>query len=401
MRVAIIGAGIGGCALALSLEAAGIVDVHLHESAGALREIGVGINILPHAARELTELGLAPALDAIAVRTGSLSYHDRFGHEIWTEPRGIDAGYHWPQWSIHRGHLLGVLHGEVMARLGPDSIHLGHRVEPDDVDALGADVVVACDGVHSRLRTAVAPDEGGPLWNGVTMWRGTTIAAPFLGGRRMVMAGRISRRVVIYPIRDLPDGRQLVNWVAEQRTDDGRAMPRHDWEVAADVSEPMAAFDDFRFDWLDVPALFSGATEVLKYPMVDRDPLSTWRRGTMTLLGDAAHPMYPVGSNGASQAIIDARVLARELATRHTVGEALDAYEAVRRPATSAIVLANRQVGPERCMELVADRAPDGFDDIESVVPRDELIGIVESYKRTAGFDPATLNSRPSLSVPR
>jgi len=401
VRVAIVGAGIGGCALALSLEAAGIVDVHLYEAAGAIREIGVGINVLPHAARELTELGLGPAIDAIAVRTGSLSYHDRFGHEIWSEPRGVDAGYHWPQWSVHRGHLLGVLHGQVMARLGPDAIHLGHRVGPDDVDSLDADVVVACDGVHSHLRRLVAPDEGGPLWNGVTMWRGTTVTEPFLGGRRMVMAGRITRRVVIYPIRDLPDGRQLVNWVAELRTDDGREMPRHDWEVAADVAEPMAVFDDFRFGWLDVPTLFAGAPEVLKYPMVDRDPLTTWRHGAMTLLGDAAHPMYPVGSNGASQAILDARVLAHELALKGTVGEALDAYEAVRLPATAAVVLANRQVGPERCMELVADRAPDGFDDIESVVPRSELVEIVESYKRTAGFDPATLNTRPSLSVAR
>lgn len=401
MRVAIVGAGIGGCALALSLEAAGIVDVHLYEAAGALREIGVGINVLPHAARELTDLGLGPSIDAVAVRTGSLSYHDRFGNEIWNEPRGLDAGYHWPQWSVHRGRLLGVLHGEVMGRLGPDSIHLGSRIEPSDLDSLGADVVVACDGVHSRLRAVVAPDEGGPLWNGVTMWRGTSVTEPFLGGRRMVMAGRITRRVVIYPIRDLPDGRQLVNWVAEQRTDDGRPMPRHDWEAASDVTEPMAAFDDFRFDWLDVPALFAAAPEVLKYPMVDRDPLPTWRHGNMTLLGDAAHPMYPVGSNGASQAIIDARVLARELSMRGSVSEALDAYEAVRLPATAAVVLANRQVGPERCMEIVAERAPDGFDDVDSVIPRHELVEIVESYKRTAGFDPATLNSRPSLSVPR
>lgn len=401
MRVAIVGAGIGGCALALSLEAAGIVDVHLYEAAGAVREIGVGINVLPHAARELTELGLGPSIDAVAVRTGSLSYHDRFGNEIWSEPRGLGAGYHWPQWSVHRGRLLGVLHGEVMARLGPDSIHLGSRIEPSDLGSLGADVVVACDGVHSGLRAVVAPDEGGPLWNGVTMWRGTSVAEPFLGGRRMVMAGRITRRVVIYPIRDLPDGRQLVNWVAEQRTDDGRPMPRHDWEAASDVAEPMAAFDDFRFDWLDVPALFAAAPEVLKYPMVDRDPLPTWRHGNMTLLGDAAHPMYPVGSNGASQAIIDARVLARELSMRGSVSEALDAYEAVRLPATAAVVLANRQVGPERCMEIVAERAPDGFDDVESVIPRHELVEIVESYKRTAGFDPATLNSRPSLSVPR
>ncbi|MEY4173195.1 MAG: hypothetical protein RI900_360 [Actinomycetota bacterium] len=399
MRVAIVGAGIGGCALALSLEAAGITDVDLYEASPEPRELGVGINVLPHAARELTELGLADEIDAIGVRTGELSYHNRFGQQIWVEPRGLAAGYRWPQWSVHRGKLLGVLFRAVLQRVGEHRVHLDRRIEPHQLDRIDADVVVAADGIHSALRGLVAPGEGAPLWNGVTMWRGTSVTAPFLGGRRMIMAGRLWERVVVYPIADLPDGRQVVNWIAERRTDDGRPMPRQDWSAEADVAEPLAVFGDYRFPWLDVPELLGAAESVLRYPMADRDPLTTWRHGRMTLLGDAAHPMYPVGSNGSSQAILDARVLARELALRPTVGEALDAYEAERLPATAAVVRANRQAGPERCMEIVADRAPDGFDDLDTVIGRAELEEIVTAYRRTAGFDPTVLNERPSLGV--
>lgn len=385
--------------MALALDAVGIRDVEVHEASPEQRELGVGINVLPHAARELTELGLGNDIDAIAVRTGDLSYHNRFGQQIWVEPRGLAAGYRWPQWSVHRGRLLGVLHRAVVQRLGERSVRFGSRIEPDRLDHLDADVVVAADGIHSAMRTLVAPDEGPPLWNGVTMWRGVSVMPPFLGGRRMVMAGRLWERVVAYPIADLPDGTQLVNWVAERRTDDGRPMPRQDWTAEADLSEPMSVFSDYHFEWLDVPDMLGRAESVLRYPMADRNPLTTWRHGRMTLLGDAAHPMYPVGSNGASQAILDARVLARELALQPSVGEALDAYEAQRLPATAAVVLSNRQAGPERCMEIVADRAPNGFNDIESVIGRAELEEIVTAYRRTAGFDPTALNERPSLGV--
>ena len=399
MRVAIIGGGIGGCALALSLEAAGVRDVQVYEASAEFRELGVGINVLPHAARELIELGLGDQLDALAIRTGELSYHNRFGQQIWVEPRGLAAGYRWPQWSIHRGRLLGVLARAVEERLGEGCVRFGCRIDPTEVDTIDADVVVASDGIHSAMRTLVAPEEGPPLWNGVTMWRGVSEMPGFLGGRRMVMAGRLWERVVAYPIVDLDDGRQLVNWIAEKRTDDGRPMPRQDWTAEADLDEPLSVFADYRFDWLDVPAMLSAATSVLRYPMADRDPLPNWRHGRMTLLGDAAHPMYPVGSNGASQAIIDARVLARELVLQPSVDAALDAYEAQRLPATAAVVLSNRKAGPERCMEIVAERAPNGFDDLHQVIGRDELEEIVTAYRRTAGFDPAVLNERPSLGI--
>jgi 2-polyprenyl-6-methoxyphenol hydroxylase-like FAD-dependent oxidoreductase len=233
------------------------------------------------------------------------------------------------------------------------------------------------------------------------MWRGVTEGELFLSGRTMIMAGFFGRRVVVYPIskRHEDQGRALINWVAEFKTDDGRPMPEQDWSHTTRHEDAIAPFASFVFDFLDVPALIRGAAVVYQYPMVDRDPLPTWDFGRVTLLGDAAHPMYPVGANGASQAIIDARILARELALSSSVEAAVAAYDSDRRPATAAVVVANRQVGPERSMDLVEERAPEGFANIEDVISQEELETIARTYKRIAGFDPEVLNNRPSLSV--
>jgi len=404
MRIAIVGAGIGGCSLALCLHDAGFRDVDLYESAPEFRELGVGINVLPHAARELTELGLGDRLDAVAVRTAELSYHNRFGQQVWFEQRGLAAGYRWPQWSVHRGHLLGVLANAVLVRLGEQRLHFGERVTPGSLGDIDADIVVGADGVHSALRALVVPNEGPPLWNGVTMWRGVTVAPPFLGGRRMLMAGRLSRRVILYPLQDLPDGQQLVNWVVAVRTDDGRPMPSQDWSAATSTDEAIAETEGIDLEFVDIRELIAGCETVLKYPMADREPINTWRSGRVTLLGDAAHPMQPNGSNGAAQAIIDARVLTRELTRfEHTVDPltALDTYEAERIGATRAVVLANRTAGPERILDIVADRSAGRFERLEDVVPTSELEEIVEAYRRTAGFDPDVLNGRDSLASRR
>jgi 2-polyprenyl-6-methoxyphenol hydroxylase-like FAD-dependent oxidoreductase len=233
------------------------------------------------------------------------------------------------------------------------------------------------------------------------MWRGVTIGEPFLSGRTMIIAGYFGRRIVVYPIskRYEDQGRALINWVAEFKIAADQPMPRQDWNHTTrldDVLEPLASYV---FDFLDVPALIRSAEGIYQYPMVDRDPLPTWDFGRVTLLGDAAHPMYPVGANGASQAILDARVLARELALQPSIEAAVAAYDAARRPATAAIVQANRQAGPERCLEIVEERAPDGFTNLDDVISLQELEEIARAYKRTAGFDPEILNSRPSLSV--
>ncbi|MEU4830235.1 flavin-dependent oxidoreductase [Streptosporangium sp. NPDC023615] len=416
MRVVIAGGGIGGLATALSLHAAGFEDVVVHEAAEQIRPLGVGVNLLPHAVRELTELGLADRLAGIGVATAELAYFNRYGTPIWSEPRGLDAGYAWPQYSVHRGRLQLLLLEAVVERLGAHAVRTGSRVAlTGDVPRAGADgprvgvkvlragtdevrigaddLLVGADGIRSAVRAHLFPDEGPPPWNGLVLWRGTTYGDPFLTGRSMIMAGDGTQKFVAYPIAT--GERTLINWIAERPVDGGSWGPA-DWNRPADPAEVAGHFADWRFDWLDVPGIITGAEAAYEYPMVDRDPLPYWTAGNVTLLGDAAHAMYPIGSNGASQAIVDARVLACFLARGDLAG-----YEANRRPVTTALQLSNRRMGPEVVMKLAHDRAPGGFDDVESVVPLAERAGIAASYKRTAGFDPVALNERPSWSVTR
>ncbi|MCR9070840.1 MAG: flavin-dependent oxidoreductase [Alphaproteobacteria bacterium] len=413
MTVLIAGAGIGGLCTALSLHQVGI-PCRLFEAVDRIAPLGVGINVLPHAVRELTELGLLEALLSLGIPTERLAYYSRLGQEIWSEPRGREAGYAWPQISVHRGDLQMLLARTVTDRLGPDAIATGHalsswedrdgRVVARFADRSGGgpveiegDLLIAADGIHSAARAALHPGEGAPIWNGAILWRGTAEAPPFLGGRTMIMAGHEFQKFVYYPIRDLPDGRQLINFVAERKFDSDQPWRREDWNRQGRVEEYLPPFEDWTFDWLDVPGLIRSAATVYEYPMVDRDPLAAWSHGRMTLLGDAAHPMYPIGSNGASQAILDARVLTRELLTHGLTAEALNAYEAERLPATAKIVTANRGNGPEQVMQMVEERAPDGFERIDEVLSVEEREGTAAAYKRLAGFDKDALNARPPI----
>ncbi|MDX6707332.1 MAG: 5-methylphenazine-carboxylate 1-monooxygenase [Solirubrobacteraceae bacterium] len=416
MRVLVAGGGIGGLVTALSLHDAGI-EVEVVESARCIDAVGAGINLLPHAVRELTELGLGRALQATGVPTSELVYHDRFGSRIWSEPRGRAAGYRWPQYSIHRGELQLLLLDAVKERLGTDAVRCGLAVErftqaPDGVCAelreratgrlrtINAAVLIGADGIDSAVRAQLHPGDGPPRWSGIVMWRGVSEAEPFLTGRTMIMVGSNRRtKFIAYPIAT-GDGRALVNWVAEVRLAPGdRALDAHDWRRTAGPASVLAHFGEWDFEWLDIPALIAGAPAIYEYPMIDRDPLPRWGGGRVSLLGDAAHPMYPIGSNGASQAIIDARVLAHELACNVDPVSALVAYEPLRRPPTTALVHANRQHGPEHVMTVVEERAPDGFAQIDDVIGHEELRTIVARYSRTAGFDVDELNARPSWSV--
>jgi 5-methylphenazine-1-carboxylate 1-monooxygenase len=419
LRVAIVGGGIGGMSLALSLHAAGLDEVEVYESAPAIRELGVGINVLPHAVRELAELDLLDQLSAAGVATADFTYFTRLGQPIWEEPLGIAAGCLWPQLSVHRGELLGVLHRAVIERLGTHGVHTGQQltrfgphseggiwaefVEHDTGSAIpGArvDVLVGCDGIHSAVRRALYPDEGPLRWNGVTMWRGVSLGRPFLSGRSMVNVGSSKQRAVVYPISSPrnPSGEALINWVATRKGSTAD-MPPQDWTYVADRDEVLSAFANFRFDFLDVVQLIRDAEVIYQYPMVDREPLPSWDFGRITLLGDAAHPMHPVGGNGASQAILDARVLARELALQRTIEAAVKAYDQERRPATAAVVQSNRRAGPHRCQDLVDERAPDGFKELGDVITHQELEEIATQYKRITGFDIERLNNRASWSV--
>jgi 2-polyprenyl-6-methoxyphenol hydroxylase-like FAD-dependent oxidoreductase len=411
MRIVIIGAGIGGLTTALSLKAAGFDDIRVYDRVPGIRGLGVGINLLPHAMRELTELGLADRISALGVEPAALSYFNRHGQPIWSEPRGLAAGYRWPQQSVHRGRLQLALLDAVTERLG-DVVRTDHRLVdiasgehtetarfetasgPVEVEA---DVVIGADGIHSALRALRYPAEGDPAWSGLTLWRGTAVTPAFLDGRTMVMVGDGEQKFVAYPL-SAPDasGRARVNFIAERR---GPGAPDADWNRAVDPAPIVELFESWRYDWLDVPATIAAADEILEYPMVDRDAHPRWTFGRTTLLGDAAHAMYPNGSNGGSQAIIDARTLAFRLATEPTVEAALQAYEADRRPATAALLEMTRQTGPERVMQLAYERAPGGFADVHDVIPETELAEIAASYKRAAGFHPDALNARPSLSA--
>ena len=409
MQVVIVGGGIGGLTLALALEKAGIRS-RVFESSSEIKPVGVGINILPHATKELARLGLETGLARVAVKTREAVFFNRFGQLIYREPLGRSAGYDWPQFSIHRGDLQMVLLDAVRQRLGHDCLRAGWKCVGFEQDSSGASalfessvtgeelapqrgtVVVACDGVHSVIRKQLHPGEGEPLYSGVNMWRGVTRWPPFLSGASMVRAGWLTHgKMVIYPIRETIDaeGRQLVNWVAEIETP---RYQRRDWNRRGKLEDFIGAFEDWHFGWLDVPAFVRAADQVLEFPMVDQDPLSSWTLGRVTLLGDAAHPMVPRGSNGAGQAILDARVLAAELSSRNDACDALAAYQAHRLPATSNVVRMNRQNPPDAILREVYLRSGDKpFERIEDVISEAELRGISDRYKQVAGYDRKTL----------
>ncbi|WP_437694255.1 flavin-dependent oxidoreductase [Sorangium sp. So ce176] len=404
MQVIVAGAGIGGLTVALALHASGH-EVTVFEAASSILALGVGINLLPNAVEVLGELGLAEALLAQGVATREIVYFNRFGQRIWGEPRGRFAGHAAPQISLHRGALQGVLLDAAVERLGPDRVicdrrFSGHeegggRVVARFLDRAGAartvdaDLLICADGIHSAARAALYPDEGPPMYGGHLLWRATTLAAPFLTGASMIIAGHQDQKFVAYPISPPgPDGRQRINWATDLAV--ARNLRREDWNRPGDPADFLSRFEDWRFGWLDVPGLVRDAEAIYEFPLVDRDPLPRWSHGRMTLLGDAAHPMYPNGSNGATQAILDARALVRALAAHADPVEALAAYEAERLPATAAIVAANRRNGPEHCLQVAYERAPGGFDRIEDVFAPGELEAMSAHYKVLSGLQRAS-----------
>jgi 2-polyprenyl-6-methoxyphenol hydroxylase-like FAD-dependent oxidoreductase len=395
MRIAIVGGGIGGLALALSLDRLGL-ESDVYETAPEIRELGVGITLLPHAMRELALLGLQDKLEAAGIENLESVFCNRWGQVIYREQRGRHAGYPLPEIGLHRGKLHGVMYRAAMERLGAARIHLDHRclgVEQDGDKALlrfagrtvEADIAVACDGVNSAVRRGFYPGEQ-LAFGGINTWRGVTVHPPILTGKSYLRIGSIDTgKMVIYPIADNVDGRgnQLVNWVAEIRREGG-AM--NDWNKPGRPEDFIDIFQDWKFDWLDVPNLIRGAQSIFEYPMVDKDPVPRWTFGRVTLLGDAAHPMYPRGSNGSAQALIDARTLAELLVSREPL-DALVEYERLRLPPTARIVETNRTVPPDYIIMKV-DELTGGkpFGKLEDVISEKELRKLSDEYKRIAGF---------------
>lgn len=386
------------------------------EQVREIKPLGVGINLQPVAVRELFDLGLETELDEIGVRTRDYGMYTKTGLEIWTEPRGTWAGYKWPQYSVHRGYLHMMLHRVLLERAGPDCIETGWtatRFENTDYGAVlqlksddgvtrteAGSIIIGADGIHSALRTQMVPGEGPPVWGGYVLWRGTTRAEPFLSGASMVMVGYDEKRFVSYPISrvDPQTGEALINWIASMKFPEDANWNKEDWNRIARIDDFLPDYQDWQFDWLNVPDLVNAAEKVFEYPMVDRDPLDRWTFGNVTLIGDAAHAAYPVGSNGAGSAIIDTRHLGAAF-LKHGVNEtALQHYEGQLRPVTANVTRAHRAGGgPDGILDVIEERCGGVFDRIEDVITRQELQDFADQYKKMAGTSADRLNDSPPL----
>ncbi|MDJ0826933.1 MAG: flavin-dependent oxidoreductase [Rhodobacter sp.] len=409
--VLIAGGGIGGLALGLTLQQIGVPFLLL-EAVRRLEPLGVGINLQPNAVRELFDLGIgAAALDTVGIEAREWALVGKNGSDIHAEPRGREAGYFWPQYAVHRGRLQRLLYETLLARAGPDALRLGQRVTGYTVENDGVSVsieaadgartqaegrlLVGADGIHSAIRAQMHADQPPIHWGGAIMWRGTTQARPLRTGSSFIGLGTMDQRMVIYPITppDPGTGLAMTNWIAEVTVDPGQGWHGTSWFGTAEASDFVHHFADWRYDWLDVTALIEAADVVYENPMIDRDPVPTWVDGPVALLGDAAHAMYPTGSNGASQAIVDARVLGAALLRHGVSAAALAAYDAQLCGPISEVVLRNRGAGPFGLLGLVDDRCGGAFDDIDAVIPTEERAAFLKGYKEAAGFDVARVNA--------
>lgn len=408
LPVLIAGGGIGGLALALTLHQIG-VPCRVLESSREMKPLGVGINIQPNAVRELHDMGITNAdLDRVGVQAREWALVGLNGKEVYAEPRGLEAGYKWPQYAVHRGDLHMMLYAEVRKRLGPDAVDLGARVVGYTATVDGVSVqlssgvsvsgklLIGADGIHSAVRAQMHPSQPPIHWGGAIMWRGTVRAKPLRTGSTFVGLGTHRHRIVIYPI-SAPDenGHALINWIAEVTVDNASGWQQDGWFREVAIEDFAHNFKDFRYDWLDVPTMLAKADCAYENPMIDRDPVSTWVDGNVALIGDAAHAMYPTGSNGASQAIIDARVIGAKFLEHGVTAAALSAYDNELCGPVSEIVLRNRGSGPFGLLNILDERCGGVFDKIDDVIAEEERREFMAKYKAVAGFAMEKLNKAP------
>lgn len=415
--VIIAGGGIGGLTMALTLHQIGVPCIVI-ESSEEMQPVGVGINIQPNAVRELMDLGITLAdLDAVGIPCREWALVGLNGNDIYSESRGLEAGYKWPQYSMHRGELHMLLYKKVLDRLGSDSVMLGKRVskysyteigvtakvinEDGSTSDINGRLLIGADGIHSAIRAQMHPDQPPIHWGGAVMWRGTVRAKPLRSGFSFVGLGTHERRMVIYPISPTnADGFALINWIAEITVDSSDGWLQEGWFRPVEITDFVHHFKDFHYNWLDVPDLLSRADCAYENPMIDRDPITTWVDGPVALIGDAAHAMYPTGSNGASQAIVDARVIGAKMLEHGAVSAALDAYNAELCDPVSKLVLRNRGDGPFGLLKRVDERCGGVFEDIDEVLDESERLEFMADYKKAAGFAIEQLNDAQSTITP-
>ncbi len=417
-KVIIAGGGIGGLAMALTLNQIG-VDCVVFEAVDEMKPLGVGINLQPNAVRELSDLGItAEALDKVGLPAREWALVGLNGNDIYSEARGTEAGYRWPQYAVHRGRFHVLLWDTFLARAGARSGRLGARVTGYRQDAEGiiatvahadgttseerGSLLIGADGIHSAIRAQMHPDQPPINWGGALMWRGTTMAKPIRTGSSFIGLGTHEHRMVIYPISppDPATGLAEINWIAERTLKDTANWEKSGWFRPVEIDSFVDQFTDFTYDWLDVPAMLRGADVAYENPMIDRDPIPTWQDGRVALMGDAAHAMYPTGSNGASQAIVDARVLGASLLTHGVGAAALSAYDAALCGPVSEVVLRNRGAGPFGLLNMVEDRCGGTFDNIDDVIPEEERRDFMAKYQAAAGFARDTLNAAAPTIAP-
>ena len=411
MQVIIIGGGIAGLSAALSLHQIG-VDCRIYESVPRLAPTGHGINLQPNAVRELTALGLGERLASVGILTAELAFYNKHGQLIWSEPRGRAAGYRWPQISISRGKLHEVLLAAITERLGPQALATGHHLtgleqRGDEVVARFADpagkpvgeaagdLLIGADGIHSAVRRHFYPGEAA-VFDGYLHYRGVVASEPYLTGRSMAVVGHRTHRAIVYPIAALPNAKVLINWLAYTKIPSG-SPPLEAWDTLADRSLAVDRFQGWAFPWLDIQGLLARTERVLQLPNVDRDPIPRWSFSRVTLIGDAAHPMQPVGAQAGSQAVVDGRVLAASLLATADPVEALVRYQEQRIAAMNDMIIRNRNLGLEAVLQMAEERAPDGFARISDVLTLEELESTALSFKQAAGLDVESVNSRRSL----
>ncbi|MFN3470793.1 MAG: flavin-dependent oxidoreductase [Novosphingobium sp.] len=412
-QVLIAGGGIAGLALALTLHEIGVAAT-VFESVRELKPLGVGINLQPNAVRELEDLGIGEAeMDAVGIPAREWALVGLNGREIYAEPRGKLAGYNWHQYAVHRGAFHMMLYRKVIERMGPQAVRLGEKITGYRKDATGgvaalvedADgahhevpgtLLFGADGIHSAVRAQMHPGQPPIHWGGTIMWRGTARGVPIRTGSSFVGLGTSRHRVVLYPISHPDaDGLADINWIAEQTYDTDHDWTKSGWFRPVELAEFAHEFDGFVYDWLDLPALLAKSDVAYENPMIDRDPLPTWVDGPVCLIGDAAHPMYPTGSNGASQAIMDARQIGRIMLEQGVTPAALAAFDAAFCEPIGQVAMRNRGAGPFGLLNMVDERCGGQFDNIDDVIPAQERSAFMLAYQQAAGFAKDRLNAAP------